>query len=179
MYVSLAEDERFPSVMNIGIFAGTPSSRHTCMMWFTSSGSSYKLPTESCTGRTDNARKKKTPDRSSRWCCFQIIHEARGPGYVAVRIRPNLDILIHALKRRPAQLQRRIHAMQRRRPLHVKRAHNLPAACIAHPPLRPSPRTKSDSRVSADKPSPPRHCPACRTAAPPESSPAARASLRW
>ncbi len=68
---------------------------------------------------------------------LQIIDEPRRPRNPSIRIRPDLNVFVYALKRWAAQLQRRIHTMNRRRPLQVQRGvilrqHVLPIGFLAH-----------------------------------------------
>ena len=68
---------------------------------------------------------------------LHVIDKTCGPRDFSVRIRPDLDVFIHSLKRRPAQLQLGIHVMNRGRPLQIERGvifrqHVLPISFLAH-----------------------------------------------
>ncbi len=72
---------------------------------------------------------------------LQIIQEARGPGNLTIRVGPNLDVFIYALKRWTAQFQIWIQPMQCRGPLDVQRGvifgqHVLPIGFFTHLDVR-------------------------------------------
>ena len=51
---------------------------------------------------------------------FQVVEKAAHPRCSPLFVRPNFDVLVNALENRPAQLQIRVHFVQRSRPLQIK-----------------------------------------------------------
>src|ERR1700722_15564745 len=67
----------------------------------------------------------------------QILQEANCPRDLSAGIGPDFDVLVHALKRRTAELERGIEAMKRSGPLQIERRvvlgkHVLPVSLLAH-----------------------------------------------
>ncbi len=52
---------------------------------------------------------------------FQVLDESSQPRRFSIRVRPGLDVFIHAFEHRAAELQSRINFMQRGCPLQIKR----------------------------------------------------------
>ncbi len=68
---------------------------------------------------------------------FEIVDEAAEPGGASLRVRPDFNVLIHALEYRPAEFESRIDFVNCGRELEVERAivlgqHVLAVRLLAH-----------------------------------------------